>query len=71
MLDHTDVIILCVAAGVGGVAAAGVEITGLQRHVVPEDEAEAGDEEDPGDGGWHPVTVTQTLRPEPGEPAVI
>ena len=39
MLDYADVIILRAAAGVRGVGAAGVEVAGLQRHVVPEAEA--------------------------------
>lgn len=53
-----------------GVCAAGVEVTGLQRHVVPEHGAEAGEEEEPGHGG-HPVTLTELLEPESGAAAVI
>ena len=40
-------IIFSAAAGVRGVGAAGVEVTGLQRHVVPEDTGEAAEEEEP------------------------
>ena len=69
LLDDTNVVIFGVAAGVRGVCAAGVELTGLQRHVVPEDGAEAGEEEEPGHGGGHPVT--EILEPESGEAAVI
>ena len=47
LLDDTNVVIFGVAAGVRGVCAAGVEVTGLQRHVVPEDTGEAGEEEEP------------------------
>ena len=75
MFDDTNVVIFRVAAGVRGVCAAGVEVTGLQRHVVTEDGAEAGEageeEEEPGHGGDHPVTLTEKLEPEPGEAAVI
>ena len=57
MLDYADVIILRAAAGVRGVGAAGVEVAGLQRHVVPEAEAgEAREEDEPRHGGWHPDT---------------
>ena len=70
MFDDTDVVIFCVAAGVRSVCAAGVEVTGLQRHVVPEHGAEAGEEEEPGHGG-HPVTLTELLEPESGAAAVI
>ena len=63
-------IIFSVAAGVRGVGAAGVEVTGLQRHVVPEDTGEAGEEEEPRHGGWHPVTVTEILKPQSREAAV-
>ena len=47
MFDDTDVVIFSAAAGVWGVGAAGVEVTGLERHVVPEDTREAGEEEQP------------------------
>ena len=47
LFDDTDVVIFSAAAGVWGVGAAGVEVTGLERHVVPEDTGEAGEEEQP------------------------
>ena len=47
LFDDTDVVIFSAAAGVRGVGAAGVEVTGLERHVVPEDTREAGEEEQP------------------------
>ena len=60
-------IIFSAAAGVRGVGAASVEITGLQRHVVPEDTGEAREKEEPCHGGWHPVTVTEILKPQSWE----